>query len=373
VVANTLLVHRLILWLVDPRAARSASCARARAARDLAAAAKFFDEDRMTARPWPLTTALLAGAVLLTACGGGVASPSAPSGSGGAAAPEMTAITVGVLPIVDVAPVYLAIEEGLFEAEGLTVTPEVTQGGAAAIPALQGGDLDIAYGAWPSFLIANQAGIELRAVSDGVAAAPGFTQFLALPDSGLGGDPSRLAGTTVALNTLGNLGELALRETLADAGLEFTDVTAVEIPFPDMGAALDGGNVNVIWASEPGVSGNKAELGAVTVIDSYVDDMEGFPVAGYFVTGDFARQNPNTVAAFARAVQAAASMLSDDPELPARVAATYTELPADVLAGVSFPEYRGTLEAALLERVYRKMLEHGMIQEGLDIGSLVGG
>ena len=200
-----------------------------------------------------------------------------------------------------------------------------------------------------------------------------LTQFLALPDSGLGGDPSRLAGTTVALNTLGNLGELALRETLADAGLEFTDVTAVEIPFPDMGAALDGGNVNVIWASEPGVSGNKAELGAVTVIDSYVDDMEGFPVAGYFVTGDFARQNPNTVAAFARAVQAAASMLSDDPELPARVAATYTELPADVLAGVSFPEYRGTLEAALLERVYRKMLEHGMIQEGLDIGSLVGG
>jgi NitT/TauT family transport system substrate-binding protein len=347
-------------------------CRRAGGTRPAAAAT--VDEDRMTARSWPLTTALLACAVLVTACGGGPsASPSAPGGSSGAAGPETTAITVGVLPIVDVAPVYLAIDEGLFDAEGLTVTPEVTQGGAAAIPALQGGDLDVAYGAWPSFLIANQAGIELRAVSDGVAAAPGFTQFLALPGSGLGGDPSRMAGTTVAVNTLGNIGELALRETLADAGLEFTDVTAIEIPFPDMGAALDGGNVDVIWASEPGVTGNKADLGAVTVIDSYVDDMEGFPVAGYFVTGDFARQNPNTVAAFTRAVQAAASMLNDDPELRARVAGTYTQLPADVLASVTYPEYRGTLEAALLERVYQKMLEHGMIQEGLDIGSLVGG
>ncbi len=333
------------------------------------------DEDFMTARSWPLKAALLVTMIGLNACSGRAGgSPGAPmGGSEGAGQPEMAEITVGVLPIVDVAPVYLAIAEGLFESEGITVTPEVTQGGAAAIPALQGGDLDIAYGAWPSFLIANQAGIELRAISDGVAAAPGFTQFLALPDSGLGGDPSRMAGTTVALNTLGNLGELALRETLADAGLEFGDVTAIEIPFPEMGAALDGRSVDVIWASEPGVTGNKANVGAVTVIDSYVGDMERFPVAGYFVTGDFAQQNPHTVAAFTRALEAAASMLNDDPDLRAQVAGTYTELPPEVLESVTFPEYRGTLDIAQLERVYGKMLEHDMIEEGLDIGALVQG
>ena len=284
--------------------------------------------------------------------------------------PEIADITVGVLPIVDVAPVYLAIEGGLFEAEGLTVSPEVVQGGAAAIPALQGGDLDFAYGAWPSFLIANQQGIELRAVTDGVVATEGFTQFLALPDSGHEGDPSSLAGTTIALNTLGNLGELALRETVADVGLDFSDVTPVEVPFPEMGASLDGGNVDVIWASEPGVTSNKASLGAVTVIDSYVDDMEAFPVAGYFVTADFASANPNTVAAFTRAVQAAADILNEDPARRVEIVQTYTELPAELLESVSFPEYRGQLDVAQLERVYLKMLEHEMIQEGLDIGAL---
>jgi NitT/TauT family transport system substrate-binding protein len=343
----------------------------------------------MTPRSWRLAALFLAIALVATACNGTAEeSPTEPTNeatdseptattaaeeteptSGGE--PEIAEITVGVLPIVDVAPVHFAIAEGLFADEGLTVTPEVMQGGAAAIPALQGGDLDIAFGAWPSFLIANQQGIELRAVADGVAATEGFTEFLALPDSGLEGNPAGMAGMTIALNTLGNLGELALRDTLADAGVDYAEVTAVEIPFPEMGAALDGGNVNVIWAVEPGVTGNKANLGAVTVVDSYVDDLEGFPVAGYFVTAELAARSPNTVAAFTRAVQAAAEMLNDEPDLRVEIVQTYTELPPELLGDLAFPEYRGELEIAQLERVYEKMLEHDMIEEGLDIGSLV--
>jgi len=341
----------------------------------------------MTPRAWRVMAVLLTIMLAMVACNGTAdesepasADPaeSEPAGASaeasepaGGGEPEMADITVGVLPIVDVAPVYLAIEEGLFEAEGLTVTPEVMQGGAAAIPALQGGDLDIAFGAWPSFLIANQQGIELRAVADGVAAVEGFTQFLALPDSDLEGNPAGMAGLTIALNTLGNLGELALRDTLADAGVDYSEVTAIELPFPDMGAALDGGSVDVIWSVEPGVADNTTNLGAVTVIDSYIDDMENFPVAGYFVTADFAEQNPNTVAAFTRAVQAAADMLNDDGDLRISTVQLYTELPPALLETVTFPEFRGEIDLSQLERVYDKMLEHGMIDEGLDIGALV--
>ncbi|HEX7171860.1 MAG TPA: ABC transporter substrate-binding protein [Candidatus Limnocylindria bacterium] len=322
----------------------------------------------MTPRTWRLPTILLVALLTLVAC---EPVPSAGSASAGADQLELTEITVGTLPIGDVAAVHLAIQHGLFEAEGLTVTPEVTQGGAAAIPALQGGDLDIAYGAWPSFLIANQQGIELRAVADGVAATPGFMEFLAMPGTALERDPSALAGTTVALNTLGNLGELALRATLADAGLDYAQVTAVEIPFPEMGAALEGGSVDVIWTVEPGVTGSKADIGAVTVIDSFVDEMAGFPVAGYFATAEFAEQHPNTVAAFVRAIEAASQMLNDDPDLVVEIVQTYTEVPVDLLVTAAFPEYRGALEVARLERVYDYLLEFGMIEEGLDLEPLV--
>lgn len=307
--------------------------------------------------------------VALAACGGAVQSGAPASAEPGR--PERAAITVGTLPITDVAALHLAIDAGLFEAEGLTVTPEIMQGGAAAIPALQGGDLDIAFGAWPSFLIANQRGIPLRAVADGVAATPGNTEFLAMPDSGLEGDPGAMRGTTVAINTLGNLGELALRATLADAGLDYADVTAVEIPFPEMAAALEGGSVDVIWAVEPALTAARADVGAVTVVDSYLDEMEGFPVAGYFVTAEFAERNPNTVAAFRRAIEAAADMLNDDPELRVEVVRGYTEVPQALLEQIVFPEFRGRVEIAELERVYEYMIDFGMIEEGLDLRSVI--
>jgi len=313
-----------------------------------------------------VSTAILA--LVIAACGGGE-SPSAPAATAGP--PERSDITVGVLPIVDVAPVYMAQESGAFQDESLNVTTEVMQGGAAAIPALQGGDLDIAFGAWPSFLIANQQGIELLAVADGVAAVEGFTQFLALPDSGLEDNPAGMAGKTVALNTLGNLGELALRFALENAGLQWEDVTVVEIPFPDMGAALESGSVDVIWAVEPGVTGNKSNLDAVVVVDSYVGDMEGFPVAGYFTTKEFADQNPNTVAAFTRAIQVAAEQANTSPQSLQDIIATYTTLPPELIANLTFPEYKGVLDVADLQTVYDFMQQYGMIQEGLDVNTLV--
>lgn len=307
--------------------------------------------------------------LILGACS--ATTPPASSPSTAAGAPEQPELRVGTLPIADVAPVHIALAEGLFAAEGLTVTTEVTQGGAAAIPALAGGDLDVAYGAWPSFLLANRQGIELRAIADGVAAAPGFTEFLALPESGLEGNPAGMAGSTIAVNTLNNIGELAVRFTLADAGVDPSDVQLVEIPFPDMGAALERGDVDVIWASEPVATLAKSGVGAVVVVDSFVDDMEGFPVAGYQVTAEFAAANPRTVAAFQRAMAAAVEMARSDPSRITSLLPTFTSLSPELAAEIALPEYRGAIDASVLERVQATLLEFGILDRELDIESLV--
>ncbi|HXF02613.1 MAG TPA: ABC transporter substrate-binding protein, partial [Arthrobacter sp.] len=86
----------------------------------------------------------LAAVLALTACGGG-----SPSGGGGETAPAgggeasggMTKINVGVIPIVDVAPIYLGKEEGFFEEEGLDLELTLAQGGAAIIPAITSGQM----------------------------------------------------------------------------------------------------------------------------------------------------------------------------------------------------------------------------------------
>jgi NitT/TauT family transport system substrate-binding protein len=304
--------------------------------------------------------------LMLAACASPSASPTLADG-----APEEAEITVGTLPIVDVAPIHIAIDEGLFAAEGLSVTVEVTQGGAAAIPALVGGDLDIAYGAWPSFLIANAQGLELRAVADGTAARPGFTELLAMPGSPLEGNPAGLAGARIAVNTLGNLGELAVRSALVEAGLEADAAELVEIPFPDMGAALERGDVDVIWASEPVATLARETLGAVLVIDSYVGTMEGFPVAGYQASAEFVEDNPRTVAAFQRALEAAVERIAEDPELVPGIAPEFTNLEPELASQVSLPDFRARLAAADLQRVHDYLLEFGLLDSELDVEALV--
>jgi NitT/TauT family transport system substrate-binding protein len=317
--------------------------------------------------PWrPATSlAVLALATALAACTGA----SGPTASAGA--PEDAEITIGLLPIVDVAPVHLAIERGLFEAEGLRVTTEVVQGGAAAIPALIGGDLDMAYGNWVSFLLANQEGLELRAIADGVAAAPGFTELLALPESGLEGDPGGLAGATIAVNTLNNIGEMAVRSTLLAAGVDPASVQLVEIPFPDMGAALERGDVDVIWASEPIPTIVKSSLGAVVVADSFVDDLAGFPVAGYQATAEYAREHPNTIAAFGRAMAAAVALIAEDPALVSEIVPTYTGMEPEIAAEAALPAYGNRITASTLERVRDRLVELQMLDGGLDVSALV--
>ena len=285
--------------------------------------------------------------------------------------PEQSRITVGTLPIVDVAPIHLALREGYFTDEGLAVEVEVTQGGAAAIPALVGGDLDIAYGAWPSFLLANAEGLELRAVADGTRARPGFTELLALPASGLEGRPEDLAGKRIAVNTLGNIGELAVRAALVRAGLEADAAELVEIGFPDMTVALQRGDVDVIWASEPVATLARETLGAVLVTDSYVAEMEAFPVAGYQATAAFVAANPRTVAAFQRALIRAVERIDDEPALAAEVAPSFTSLDAELAGRVAMPEFRARLRAADLERVQERLLAFGLLEAALDVEALV--
>lgn len=304
--------------------------------------------------------------LLLVACNS--PPPASPASGDG---PERPEITIGTLPIVDAAPIHLAIQEGYFAEEGLRVEVEIVQGGAAAIPALVGGDLDIAYGAWPSFLRANAEGLELRAVADGTRARPGFTELLALPGSGLEGNPAGMEGKRIAVNTLGNIGELAVRAALVRAGLAADAAELVEIPFPDMTAALQRRDVDVIWASEPVATLARDSLDAVLVTDSYVEEMADFPVAGYQATADFVAAHPRTVAAFRRALERAVDRIAGDPDLVPGLAPTFTNLDAELAERVALPEYRAVVAVADLERVQDRLLDFGMLSSPLDLEALV--
>jgi len=281
--------------------------------------------------------------------------------------PEKADIKLGIIPIADVAPVFIGIEQGFFEEEGLTVSTEFAQGGAASIPSVVSGDIDFAFGAYPSFFSAVQEGLPLLISTEANRAAPLFGGLYALPDSGIA-TPADLAGKTIAVNTLNNLVQLAVEAQLVDAGLTLDDVTLVEIPFPDMVAALERGDVDVIAVVEPFGTIAKNSLDAVLVTDMFAGRIEGFPVAGFYVTESFAADNPNTVAAFNRAWAKSVDYANNTEDAVPLILPKYIETTTVEAARLlNDPLFVSGIDTDVIQTVPDFMVEAGLLDAPIDV------
>src|SRR5262245_50091760 len=107
-------------------------------------------------------------ALFVVACGG---DDSGGGGGGDSSAP--TKLTVGVIPIADVAPLYVGIRQGLFKDENLEITPKLAEGGAAIIPSVLSGDYQIGFSNTTSLIIASSKKLPVQIISQGVLGGTG--------------------------------------------------------------------------------------------------------------------------------------------------------------------------------------------------------
>jgi NitT/TauT family transport system substrate-binding protein len=215
----------------------------------------------------PVAAVAAALTMMLGACGGD-------DGGGGAqpSAEERVKVAVGVIPIADVAPLYLGIERGFFEDEGLDVEFQPVQGGAAAVPAVLANELQFAFGNSISLLQAQARDIEFRIVTEGVQGGESdedSTNGIMVAKGSDISEPNDLAGKTVAVNTLNGLGEVTVKASLEGNGVDVSGIKFLEIPFPEMTPALERGAVDAAWHTEPFISQLLA-AGGRKILDPFV-------------------------------------------------------------------------------------------------------
>jgi NitT/TauT family transport system substrate-binding protein len=300
--------------------------------------------------------------LLAAACSSGSKSSSS---SGGL---ETSTITLGSLPVVDAAPAYIAEKAGYFKQEGLTVKFQQAQGGAALIPSLVSGGIQVAFSNWVSVFLAKSHGIDLTVIADGDKARPGFSAVYVMPNSPIK-TPADLAGRKIAVNTLNNIGGLVISAVLKDKGVDPKSVKFVEVGFPDMGAALQRGDVDAAWVVEPFTSALKATLNARAIIDPFSGPTAALPVGGYAVTKSFADKNPKTVAAFFRALDKAVADANADRSKVNQVVPTYIKIDPAAVAKVTLPIYSNTPNPTELQRVADLMQQFGIVSQRVDVAS----
>ena len=315
------------------------------------------------------STVALAAITALTltaaACGG------SDSGQPSANGLEKTDLTVGTLPVADFAALQLAINQGLFKAEGLNVKTQVLQGGAEAIPRLKSGNLDVAAGAYvPFFQAQGQGVIKLRIVADAFQSAAGTHVVLVAKDSQIH-TLKDLEGKKVGVNVKRNLASLLMQAISQPQGVRLDeDRDFIPVAFPDMENALRNGSVDAVQAVEPFNTQLQKSIGARMLADTSQGQTADFPISGYATTQEFAEKNPKTVAALQRALVKAQGMLSDRKTLEQTIP-TYTRIDAKTAASLHFGTFPTSLSTTRLQRVADIMQRYGYLTKPIDVKTLV--
>lgn len=281
--------------------------------------------------------ALAAAAVLtVTACGGG------DSGGGAAEEGELTTVSVGVIASTDVAPLYLGIEQGFFEEEGLELDITQAQGGAAIVPSVVSGEMDFGFSNVTSLIVARSQGLPLQIIanannSTGVQGED-FADVLVREDSDIQ-DAADLQGRTVGVNTLNNISDTTIRAAIEAQGGNPDDVEFVEVPLPDMPAALDRGEVDAIGSIEP-FRTIAMQNGARSAVSNYAFPIENLTVAVYFTTEDVLAQDPEMVESFQAAIERSLEFAQENPDEVRAVLPSYTQLDEELIDQLVLPPCR---------------------------------
>lgn len=318
-------------------------------------------------------SALVIATALLASFVTGCSSSSKPAAGGSAGKGlEKTTIKVASLPLVDDAALHIAVKEGYFKAEGLTVQVEPVQQSIQALPALAKGDVDVIAGAnYVTFLMANEKGaLKLRVLAEGATLKSNMMDVLALPKSNIK-TAKDLEGKKVAVNILNNIQSLTLNQILKANNVDPTKIKYVAVPFPQMAAALQSGQVDAIHAVEPFISDAQKKTGAKVVVDGGSDPVADMPISGYVSTSDFTTKYPKTAAAFQRAIIKAQQLAATDRKVVEQVLPGYTKIDAQTAAIITLPGFPTSLNTTRMQRLADLMTNSGMLQSKVDLSSIL--
>lgn len=323
------------------------------------------------------TIAATALAVLgLAACSGGdLAAPAgsdAPAGSGDASG-ELIPVSLSTLAIAPSAAIQYGIDKGIFAEHGFDVELTLGQGGAAILPAVSNGSIDVGVGNPLSILTAADQGLDMRIASGyshSMATGDDINGVVARADSGIA-SWADLAGKTVATNSLRTQGDLTIRESVAKAGGDPASVNFTEISFADMEAQLELGNVDAVWLPEPFLSRALSNPDNRLVGYPNQNAIPGLPTMVLFTSGAYAEANAEQLSDFTAALEDVLSKASADTTGFPETIAAFTGMPIEAAQHLRLERLSTELDPAVIQSLGDLAVKFGYIQKAPDIGKIV--
>jgi NitT/TauT family transport system substrate-binding protein len=246
---------------------------------------------------------------------------------------------LGYMKIVDNAAMFVAMEKGFFKAEGLELETVPMAGGALIVQGVTSGDLQIG---WTNVISLYQAHVErfdFKLIAGGATNVKGTHESHAIQV--LKASPiiraSDLEGKTVAVNTLNNIVHLMAMAWIDKNGANSSKVKFVEVPFPQMEAALVGGKIDAASIHEPFATA-AVEKGQTRVLAyPWGDVLPKFLIASWFASEKWIAKNKEMGQAFVRAINRGVEAIQADPAGSRAAMVKWAGLNPDLAGKIGLP------------------------------------
>lgn len=260
-------------------------------------------------------------------------------------------IRVATTPIELGAEVLYARDQGFFKKAGLDVDVQLMDSGAAIAAAVASGALDVAQANLVSLATAHERSLPFVVVAPaGLYSADASTTDLVVAKNAPYKTAKDLENKTIAVNGLRNITQIGADAWVDQNGGDSSKLRFIEMPFPQMAAALEAGRIDAAVIAEPELSA--AVAGGARVIGTpYSSISKRFLIGGWFSTSAFAKAHPDVVKRFAAAILEAGKWANGHRAESAKILAAYTKI---------------RVAPAMKRTIYAERLDAGEIQPLID-------
>ena len=177
-------------------------------------------------------------------------------------AQALSTIRFGTTPVESYALAIYTQEAGFFKKHGLDAQITPFAGGGAVLTALVGGSLDYATVNWGAIGNAHAKGIPISVIAaGGLYSSDSPTTILAVGKNNTTTHTGKdLNGKTVGVSTIKDLQQASIMAWVDSTGGDSSTLKFVEMPIPEIPAALDSGRLDAGIVLEPILTANKGNI-----------------------------------------------------------------------------------------------------------------
>ena len=246
--------------------------------------------------------------------------------------------------------VYYADSLGYFKKAGLDVQIQTLRSGAAELAAVAGSAIDIGESNVLSLAVAHSRGIGVKYIAPAgeyVSSAP--TTLLVVEKSSAIKSGKDLNGKTVATSALHDLLQIATAQWIDKNGGDSKTVKFIEMPSPEMAAALSRGTVDAATIPEPSLTVAREDT---RVLGKPYDAIAGrFTIDAWFARTDWIDQNRDAAKRFTSAVVQAGAWGNKNHAASAKILEAHSKIDPAIIAAMTRATYGEKLSTESLQPV----------------------